>query len=107
MAAALSVFHRICSIPQIDGETMNVVALDGLPLTYHDPRRHPEVLKHLLIVQGPEKALRSLCVSTPARTETKPEHAHYNGETAIDHSDSSVSYVSPSRHLSSVRANDI
>ena len=64
--------HSIPSLPQIDGQTMNVVTLEGLPLTYHDPRWHPEVLKHLLIVQGPSlvknKELRSLgvCVDTGA-----------------------------------------
>jgi hypothetical protein len=70
--------HRIRSIPRIDGQTMNVVALEGLPLTYHGPLWHPEVLKDLLFVQGPSlvknNALRSLCVcrhSPPTETQTR------------------------------------
>jgi hypothetical protein len=105
--------HRIPSVPQIDGQTMNVVTLDGLPLTYHDLRWHPEVLKHLLIVQGPSlvknKALRSLCVcvSTPVSTETQTRTWSLRRQTAIDHGNSSARYVSPSSSPIQLRANDI
>jgi suppressor of ftsI len=64
---------------EVDSESMTVVALDGMPLTYHDPKRHPEELRHVLlapagraevIVKGPmpdrATSLRSLCVNTGA-----------------------------------------
>jgi hypothetical protein len=77
--------HRIPPLPQIDGQTMNVITLEGLPLTYHDPRWHPEVLKHLLIVQGPSlvknKELRSLGVCRHrCRQRPTPKHGHYDGK---------------------------
>jgi hypothetical protein len=33
---------------ELDSESMTVVALDGMPLTYHDPTRHTEELRHVL-----------------------------------------------------------
>lgn len=61
----------------LDSESMTVVALDGMPLAYHD-RDHPnEILQHVLVppggrleavVTGPKAgtrvSLRSLCVDT-------------------------------------------
>ena len=71
---------------EVDSESMTVVALDGMPLTYHDPNRHPEVLRHVLlapagrvevIVKGPKvgstTSLRSLCVNTGADGDPNPE----------------------------------
>jgi FtsP/CotA-like multicopper oxidase with cupredoxin domain len=62
---------------EVDSESMTVVALDGMPLTYHDPNRSAEKLRHLLlapagraevIVESPKRrvaaSLRSLCVNT-------------------------------------------
>jgi FtsP/CotA-like multicopper oxidase with cupredoxin domain len=62
---------------EVDSESMTVVALDGMPLTYHDRKRHTERLRHVLlapagraeiIVEGPKRggtaSLRSLCVNT-------------------------------------------
>ncbi len=61
---------------QIDSTTMKVIALDGMPLAFHDSSRHSEDLDHILlapagrveaIVQGPpagKAALRSRCVDT-------------------------------------------
>src|ERR1700723_1796273 len=70
---------------EVDSESMTIVALDGMPLTYHDPRRHAEKLRHVLlapagrvevIVKGPKpgrtKSLRSLCVDTGADGDPNP-----------------------------------
>ena len=70
---------------QVDSESMTVVALDGMPLTYHDPKRHTEELRHVLlapagraevIVKGPmpgrPTSLRSLCVNTGADGDPNP-----------------------------------
>jgi FtsP/CotA-like multicopper oxidase with cupredoxin domain len=71
---------------QVDSESMTVLALDGMPLTYHDPTRHPEELRHILlapagrveiIVKGPNQgrttSLRSLCVNTGADGDPNPD----------------------------------
>jgi FtsP/CotA-like multicopper oxidase with cupredoxin domain len=70
---------------EVDSESMTVVALDGMPLTYHDPKRHTEELRHVLlapagraevIVKGPmpgrATSLRSLCVNTGADGDPNP-----------------------------------
>src|SRR6267143_214786 len=62
---------------QLDGQTFEIVALDGMPLAYHDPKRPTRAIDHLLlapagrleaIVTGPppgtHSALRTLCVYT-------------------------------------------
>jgi len=64
---------------EVDSESMTVVALDGMPLAYHDPSRRTEVFQHVLlapagrveaIVIGPKAgtraSLRSRCVNTGA-----------------------------------------
>jgi suppressor of ftsI len=61
----------------LDSESMTVVALDGMPLAYHDPHHRTETFQHVLlapagrveaIVTGPKAgirvSLRSLCVDT-------------------------------------------
>jgi FtsP/CotA-like multicopper oxidase with cupredoxin domain len=71
---------------EVDSESMTILALDGMPLTYHDPKRHPEELRHVLlapagraevIVRGPKPgrtaSLRSLCVNTGADGDPNPE----------------------------------
>src|SRR6201993_201210 len=71
---------------EVDSESMTVVALDGIPLTYHDPKRHTEKLRHVLfapaggvgvIIKGPKPSrttsLRSLCVNTGADGDPNPE----------------------------------
>jgi FtsP/CotA-like multicopper oxidase with cupredoxin domain len=71
---------------EVDSESMTIVALDGMPFTYHDPKRHTEELRHVLlapagraevIVKGPKpgrtKSLRSLCVNTGADGDPNPE----------------------------------
>src|SRR3984893_2621474 len=71
---------------EVDSESMTVVALDGMPLTYHDHNRHTEKLRHVLldpagrvefIIKGPKPSrttsLRSLCVNTGADGDPNPE----------------------------------
>jgi suppressor of ftsI len=71
---------------QIDGQTFEIVALDGVPLAYHQPKIPTRTANHLLlapagrleaIVTGPlpgtRSALRSLCVDTGADGDPNPE----------------------------------
>jgi suppressor of ftsI len=70
---------------QIDTEQLTVLALDGMPLAYHDPSRRTESLQHVLlapagrveaIVIGPNAgvhaALRTRCVDTGADGDPNP-----------------------------------
>ncbi len=70
---------------QVTGESMRVIALDGMPLSFHDPRRHVEVMTHVLlppagrveaIVTGPRRGTRatlsSRCVSTGPDGDPNP-----------------------------------
>jgi suppressor of ftsI len=70
---------------EVDSDSMTVLALDGMPLTFHDPSRHPKKLRHVLlapagrvevIVNGPKLGhttwLRSLCVDTGADGDPNP-----------------------------------
>ena len=69
----------------VDKETMTVVAFDGMPLAYHDPKRRTESRQHVLlapggrvevIVIGPKRgvtaSLRSLCVNTGPDGDPNP-----------------------------------
>jgi suppressor of ftsI len=71
---------------QIDGQKFKIVALDGMPLAYHDPKHATRATDHLLvspagrleaIVIGPaagtHSALRSLCVDTGPDGDPNPE----------------------------------
>jgi FtsP/CotA-like multicopper oxidase with cupredoxin domain len=71
---------------EVDSENMTVVALDGMPLAYHDPSRRTEVFQHVLlapagrveaIVIGPKAgamaSLRSRCVDTGAEGDANRE----------------------------------
>src|SRR6202789_3224029 len=73
---------------EVDSESMTIVAVDGMPLTYHDPRRHAEKLRHVLlapagrvevIVKGPKPgrttSLRSLCVNTGPDGDPNPDRS--------------------------------
>jgi suppressor of ftsI len=64
---------------EVDSESMTVVALDGMPLAFHDPSHRTEVFQHVLlapagrveaIIVGPKAgtraSLRSRCVDTGA-----------------------------------------
>jgi suppressor of ftsI len=70
---------------QVTGETMRVIALDGMPLNFHDPNRHIEVMTHVLlppacrveaIVTGPPRGIRatlsSRCVTTGPDGDPNP-----------------------------------
>jgi suppressor of ftsI len=70
---------------KVDGEPFEIVALDGIPLTYHEPAGQPRVTNHLLvspggrleaIVTGPppgtHSSLRTLCVDTGPDGDPNP-----------------------------------
>jgi suppressor of ftsI len=70
---------------EVDSESMTVLALDGMPLTYHDPSRRTETLQHVLlapagrveaIVTGPKAgvhaSLRTRCVNTGTDGDPNP-----------------------------------
>jgi suppressor of ftsI len=71
---------------QLDGQTFEIVALDGMPLAYHQPEDPTLTTNHLLlapagrleaIVTGPSagthRALRTLCVNTGPDGDPNPE----------------------------------
>lgn len=71
---------------QLDGNTVEVVALDGMPLAYRDPKHPTKTMDHLLvapagrleaIVTGPPSGahgkLRTLCVDTGPVGDPNPE----------------------------------
>lgn len=71
---------------QLDGQTFEIVALDGMPLAYHGPNGPTRTTDHLLlapagrleaIVTGPpsgsHRALRTLCVDTGPDGDPNPE----------------------------------
>jgi FtsP/CotA-like multicopper oxidase with cupredoxin domain len=62
---------------QVDGELLKIVALDGMPLAYHDPQHPTRVADHILVppagrveaivsgpVTGKQTILRTRCVDT-------------------------------------------
>jgi suppressor of ftsI len=71
---------------QLDGQTFEIVALDGMPLAYHDPKNPTRVTDHLLIApagrleaiftgppSGTNRALRTRCVNTGPLGDPNPE----------------------------------
>jgi suppressor of ftsI len=71
---------------QIDAGQLEIVALDGMPLRYHDPKRHNRRVDHILlspagrveaIVMGPvagrHASLRSRCIDTGKDGDPNPE----------------------------------
>jgi len=71
---------------QVDGQPLEVIALDGMPLAYHEPNRPKRWLNHFLlapagrieaIVTGPPNgtvaALRTRCVDTGPDGDPNPE----------------------------------
>jgi suppressor of ftsI len=70
---------------QLDGQTFEIVALDGMPLAYHEPKSPTRTANHFLlspagrleaIVTGPRagthSVLRTLCVDTGADGDPNP-----------------------------------
>jgi FtsP/CotA-like multicopper oxidase with cupredoxin domain len=73
---------------QLDGQQWEIVALDGMPLAYHDPKHPTRVKSHALlppagrleaIVTGPREGaqakLRTLCFDTGPDGDPNPEMA--------------------------------
>jgi FtsP/CotA-like multicopper oxidase with cupredoxin domain len=71
---------------QLDGQTFEIVALDGMPLAYHEPKGPARTTNHLLlapagrleaIVAGPplgsHSSLRTLCIDTGPDGDPSPE----------------------------------
>ena len=71
---------------QLDGESFEIVALDGMPLAYHNPKHPTRASDHFLvapagrleaIVTGPpsgaHRTLRTLCVNTGPAGDPNPE----------------------------------
>jgi suppressor of ftsI len=70
---------------QVDGVQLRVVALDGMPLSFHDPKRRVELTSHVLvppagrveaIITGPtagaKASLRTLCFDTGPDGDPNP-----------------------------------
>jgi FtsP/CotA-like multicopper oxidase with cupredoxin domain len=70
---------------QIDGQKLEILALDGMPLAYHDPKNPAKIVEHALvspagrleaIVTGPDSnarsTLRTLCVNTGLAGDPNP-----------------------------------
>jgi FtsP/CotA-like multicopper oxidase with cupredoxin domain len=79
----------------VDTESMTVVAFDGMPLAYHDPKRRTESREHVLlapagrvevIVTGPKRgvsaSLRSRCVNTGPDGDPNPAMVLANLDTS-------------------------
>ncbi len=71
---------------QLAGQTFEIVALDGMPLAYHDPKRPTRTTDHLLLAPagrleaivtgappGTHRALRTLCVNTGPEGDPNPQ----------------------------------
>ncbi len=71
---------------QLDGQTFKIVALDGMPLAYHEPKGATRSTDHLLLAPagrleaivtgqatGTHSALRTLCVNTGPVGDPNPE----------------------------------
>jgi suppressor of ftsI len=72
----------------LDTQQLKVVAIDGMPIAYHDPQRHQEAFTHFLlspagrlelIVTGPEPglhaSLRTACIDTGSDGDPNPAMA--------------------------------
>jgi suppressor of ftsI len=70
---------------EVDGEQLEIVALDGMPLSFHDPKRRVEMARHILvppagrveaIVTGPgagaRASLRTRCFDTGPDGDPNP-----------------------------------
>jgi suppressor of ftsI len=70
---------------EVDGERLEIVALDGMPLSFHDPKRRVEIARHILvppagrveaIVTGPgagaRASLRTRCFDTGPDGDPNP-----------------------------------
>ena len=71
---------------QVEGQPLEIIALDGMPIAYHDPENPKRTVNHLLVspagrveavVTGPSAraraAFRTLCVDTGPAGDPNPE----------------------------------
>jgi suppressor of ftsI len=99
---------------QLDGQSFEIVALDGMPLAYRDPKHPTRVADHLLvspagrleaIVTGPPAgthiALRTLCVDTGPVGDPNPEMV------LADLAEPGATKHDPKRALERARASDV
>lgn len=96
---------------QLDGASFEIVALDGMPLAYHDPQHSTRTANHVLlapagrveaIVTGPalrtHAALRTLCVDTGPQGDPNP------GMVLADLIQNSPEQAGPDQHNTDPRA---
>jgi FtsP/CotA-like multicopper oxidase with cupredoxin domain len=102
---------------QLDGQIFEIVALDGMPLAYHDPKHPTRATDHLLlspagrleaIITGPppgtHRALRSLCVDTGPDGDPNPQMVL--ADLVQPSSDKSRADLAGQVHANQVHAND-
>src|SRR6267154_4843648 len=53
---------------QLDGQTFEIVALDGMPLAYHDPKRTTRATDHLLV--APAGRVEAIVTGPPVGTHS-------------------------------------
>jgi suppressor of ftsI len=95
---------------QLDGQLFEIVALDGMPLAYHDPKHPTRSSTHVLlapggrveaIVTGPpastHSALRTLCVDTGPAGDPNPGMVLADLVQPSPHRDSPVQHNSDAR----------
>ena len=111
----------------IDTQQLHVVAIDGMPLAYHDPQRHEEAFTHFLlspagrlelIVAGPpagsHPSLRTACVDTGSDGDPNPAMVLADLDTSSPHRGrltpatraAAVHQVLPATTLTSLEAAD-
>jgi len=62
---------------QLSGETMEIIALDGMPLAFHNPGRRAEIRAHVLLVYSATKAAVD-AITVSLATELGPKHIRVN-----------------------------
>jgi FtsP/CotA-like multicopper oxidase with cupredoxin domain len=95
---------------EVDSEKMTVVALDGMPLAFHDPARRSEVLPHVLlppagrveaIVTGPapgvHASLRTACIDTGKAGDPNPAMALADLNTSAQPKATVIRHVSSNK----------
>jgi FtsP/CotA-like multicopper oxidase with cupredoxin domain len=95
---------------EIDSEQMVIVALDGMPLAFHDPARHTEAFQHVLvppagrveaIVTGPavgiHASLRTSCVDTGKDGDPNPAMVLADLDTSVQAKGATIRNVFPQK----------
>src|SRR5207247_7196744 len=65
---------------QIDRAQLEIVALDGMPLAYHDPQRRKRLASHMLV--PPAGRLAVIVTGPPAGAEAKLRSLCFDSESA-------------------------